>query len=229
MAVAIKSKRPEVRVIGVQTQAMPGIVESLGKRARVAVPAVRTIADGVGVAAPSELTLSLIERYVDDVVTVPEEAIAHAVVTLIERTKLIVEGAGALGVAALLNGAVVPRGRTVCVLSGGNIDINLLDRIVERGLLDEGRRKRVTFAAANVPGELARITSALAAGGANIIEVGHELVVPELPVGVARITVRLEVAGADGAQRLESALLDAGLRRGVATDFATPAAASMPA
>ena len=115
------------------------------------------------------------------------------------------------------------------VLSGGNIDINLLDRIVERGLLDEGRRRRLTFAAANVPGELARITSAIAAGGANIIEVGHELVVPQLPVGVARITVRLEVAGDEGAQRLEAALHEAGLQRGTATDFATSAAASMPA
>jgi len=227
VAVAIKSLRPQARVVGVQTQAMPGIVESLRRRKRAPVPAVHTIADGVGVAAPSDLTLELIERYVDDVVAVPEEVIAHAVVTLLERTKLVVEGAGALGVAALLCGRVTPRGRTVTVLSGGNIDINLLDRIVERGLLDEGRRQRVTFAAANVPGELARITSAIAAGGANIIEVMHDLVVPDLPVGVARITVRLEVAGVEGFDRLREALLAAGLHPGTATDYATDAAASM--
>nr|HRC63080.1 pyridoxal-phosphate dependent enzyme [Dehalococcoidia bacterium] len=195
---------------------------------RTTVPAVRTIADGVGVAGPSELTLSLIERYVDDLVEVPEDAIARAVVLLIERTKLVVEGAGALGVAALLTGVAEARGRTVAVLSGGNIDINLLDRIVERGLLDEGRRQRLTFAAANVPGELARITNALAAGGANIIEVAHELVVPGLPVGVARITVRLDVAGPEGLTRLEVALLEAGLQRAIETDFATDAAAAMP-
>ncbi|MGE0134793.1 MAG: threonine ammonia-lyase [Dehalococcoidia bacterium] len=229
VALAVKSVRPEVRVIGVQARAMPGIVESKRLGRRGSVPAVRTIADGVGVAGPSELTFALIEQYVDDVVDVAEDAIARAVVTLIERTKLVVEGAGALGVAALLAGAAVAQGRTVCVLSGGNIDINLLDRIVERGLLDEGRRQRLTFAAANVPGELARITSALAAGGANIIEVEHELVVPGLPIGVARVTVRLDVAGPEGLTRLEVALLEAGLRRGIETDFATVAAAEMPA
>ncbi|MBX7110249.1 MAG: threonine ammonia-lyase [Dehalococcoidia bacterium] len=228
VALAVKALRPEVRVVGVQTRAMPGIVDSHRLGRRTTVPAVRTIADGVGVAGPSELTLSLIERYVDDLVEVPEDAIARAVVLLIERTKLVVEGAGALGVAALLTGVAEARGRTVAVLSGGNIDINLLDRIVERGLLDEGRRQRLTFAAANVPGELARITNALAAGGANIIEVAHELVVPGLPVGVARITVRLDVAGPEGLTRLEVALLEAGLQRAIETDFATDAAAAMP-
>lgn len=228
IAVAVKSLRPEVRVIGVQARAMPGVVESLQAHERITTPAVRTIADGVAVPGPSDLTLGLIERYVDDVVAVPEEAIAQAVVTLIERTKLVVEGAGALGVAALLSGAVTPRGRTVTLLSGGNIDINLLDRIVERGLLNEGRRQRISIAASNVPGELARITSAIAAGGANILEVDHELVAPGLPIGVARITVRLEVAGAEGFARLQAALLDGGLQQGAVTDFTTAAAAAMP-
>jgi threonine dehydratase len=228
VAAAVKSRQPEVRVIGVQTHAMPGVVKSLAAHERVTVPAQRTIADGVGVAGPSELTLGLVERYADDVVAVPEEAIAHAVVMLLERTKLVVEGAGALGIAALLSGAVTPRGRTVALLSGGNIDINLLDRIVEHGLLDEGRRRRVTFAAANVPGELARITSAIAAARANIIEVDHDLVVPGLPIGVARVSVRLEVAGEEGFQRLQTTLLEAGLQRGTVTDFRTQAAAAMP-
>ena len=229
IAVAIKSVRPDVRVVGVQASAMPGVATTMQAHARQTVPAVRTIADGVGVAGPSDLTFELIERYVDDVVTVPDEAIAQAVVALIERTKLVVEGAGALGVAALLSGAVEPRGRTVAVLSGGNIDINLLDRIVERGLLDEGRRRRITVAAANVPGELARITGAIAGGGGNILEVDHELVVPGLPIGVARITIRLDVAGEPGYARVEAALLAAGLLRGERTDFATVAAVAMPA
>ena len=115
------------------------------------------------------------------------------------------------------------------MLSGGNIDINLLGRVVERGLLLDGRSRALTVAAANVPGELARITGAVAEADANIIEVGHELVTSDLPVGVARITVRLEVAGDEAFERLVGSLLAGGLLRGEVTDLATPAAASMPA
>ncbi|MSQ36141.1 MAG: pyridoxal-phosphate dependent enzyme [Dehalococcoidia bacterium] len=226
VALAVKSRAPQVRVVGVQTAAMPGIVESLRAGEARTVPAARTIADGVAVAGPSALTLELVRRYVDDVVTVSEEAIAAAVVLLLERTRLVVEGAGALGVAALLAGAAAPRGRTVVVLSSGNIDVNLLGRIVERGLLSEGRRRRVTIAAANVPGELARVTQAVASGRGNIIEVQHELVVAELPVGVARVTLRLELAGDAAFAELRASLLAAGLVTGTVTDFATPAAAA---
>jgi threonine dehydratase len=226
IALAIKTRAPHVRVVGVQSAAMPGIVASLRAASPQVVPAARTLADGVAVAGPSALTLELIRRYADDVVAVPEEAIAAAVVLLLERTRLVVEGAGALGIAALLAGAVPAGGRVVAVLSGGNIDINLLGRVVDRGLLSEGRRRRITIAAANVPGELARITAAVAAARANIIEVEHELVVAELPVGVARITLRLELAGAEAFAELNATLLAAGLLPGAATDFATPAAAA---
>ena len=228
VALAVKSLRPSVRVIGVQAAAMPGIVESLKAGAPSAVPTLTTLADGAAVAAPSELTLGLIERYVDEVVAVPESEIARAVVTLIERSKFVVEGAGALGVAALLSGAVRPRGRTTVVLSGGNIDINLLDRIVERGLLREGRRRRLTVAAANVPGELARVSAQIAAASANVLEVDHELVAADLPVGVARLTFRLEVAGPEAFAELLAALGDAGLREGTVTDLVTDSAWAMP-
>ena len=229
VALAVKSLRPRARVIGVQTRAMPGIVASREAGEPQTAPAARTIADGVAVAGPSALTLSLIERYVDDVVTVSEEEIARAVVFLIERARMVVEGAGALGVAALLSGVARAAGNTVAVLSGGNIDVNLLGRIVERGLLVEGRSRRVTVASANVPGELARITRAVADAGANIIEVDHETVTSELPVGVARISLRVEVAGDEAFEELIEALLASGLVRAEATDLATPAAASMPA
>ncbi len=229
VALAVKSLRPRARVIGVQAHAMPGIVASLEAGQPQTAPAARTIADGVAVAGPSALTLSLIERYVDDVVTVSEEEIARAVVFLIERARMVVEGAGALGVAALLSGVARAAGNTVAVLSGGNIDVNLLGRIVERGLLVEGRSRRVTVASANVPGELARITRAVADAGANIIEVDHETVTSDLPVGVARISLRVEVAGDEAFEELIEALLASGLIRAEATDLATPAAASMPA
>ncbi len=228
VAVAVKALRPQVRVVGVQTRAMPGIVASLEAGEPRMVDAARTIADGAGVAGPSALTLGLIERFVDDVVTVSEDEIARAVLFLVERARLVIEGAGALGVAALLSGAVAPSGPTVAVLSGGNIDINLLGRIVERGLLHEGRRHGLTVAAANVPGELARITGAVAEAGGNIIEVEHELVTADLPVGVARITLVLEVADSEAFEQLLVRLADSGLVRSQRTDLATPAAASMP-
>ena len=228
VALTLKALRPSVRVIGVQAGAMAGIAASLEAHEPTTAPAARTIADGVAVAGPSALTWSLIERYVDDLVTVSEEQIARAVVFLIERARLVVEGAGALGVAALLSGTAAASGPTVALLSGGNIDVNLLGRIVERGLLIEGRLRRLTIAAANVPGELARITGAVADAGANIIEVGHELVAADLPVGVACVTLRIELAGDDAFRQLVDRLLAGGLLRGQATDLATPAAASMP-
>lgn len=228
VAVAVKALRPQTRVVGVQTRAMPGIVASRKAGTVEAVPATRTIADGAAVAGPSQLTHALIEQFVDDVVTVTEEQIAQAVLFLVERARLVIEGAGALGVAALLSETVTPSGPTVAVLSGGNIDINLLGRIVERGLLVEGRRRRLTVAAANVPGELARITGAVAEAGANIIEVEHELVTAELSAGVARITLQLDVAGDDGFDAVLAALHRAGMLDGEQTDLMTVAAAAMP-
>ena len=225
IAVAIKSTRPDVRVVGVQSTAMPGLIASRAAGAPVAVPRARTIADGVAVVGPSTLTQALIERYVDELVAVSESDIASAVVFLVERARLVVEGAGALAVAALRAGLVRPGGPTIAVISGGNIDASLLGRLVQRGLAVDGRQRRLTIAAANVPGELAQITAVCSAAGANIIEVQHDLTPPELPVGVARITLRLEVASAEAYAALEAGFLEAGFMRGTNTDLLTAAAA----
>ncbi len=226
VALALKSQRPALRVVGVQSAAMPGIVASRAAHAPTTVERARTVADGVAVAGPSALTHGLIERYVDDLVAVPEGDIASAVVFLLERARLVVEGAGALGVAALRGGFVRPDGPVVVIVSGGNIDVSLLGRLVQRGLAADGRQRRVTFAAANVPGELALITATLAAGGVNVIEVGHDLTPPDLPVGVARLTLRVEVADDDAYAQLSARLRDAGFAAGAQVDFLTPAAAA---
>ena len=232
VAVAVKSLRPEVRVIGVQSTAMNGIVASLAAGAPVAMLPRHTIADGVAVAGPSDLTLGLIERYVDDVVDVSEEAIASAIVFLLERTRVVAEGAGALAVAALLSETVTPSelagGATVAVISGGNIDVNVLDRLVDRGLVADGRRRRVTVATANIPGELERLTGAVARAKANIVQVDHDLAAPDLPVGVARITMLLELPEAGVFERVREELLRGGFVEGERTDFETPAAANWP-
>lgn len=228
VALAVKSIRPEVRVVGVQSAAMTGIIDSLAHQQPVVAPARRTIADGAAVAGPSELTLGLIQRYVDDVVAVNEGVIAQAIVLLVERARVVIEGAGALGVAAILAGVGAPRGRTAVVLSGGNIDVNALGRIVARGLLLEGRHRTLTIAASNQPGELARITSALAEHGANILEVRHEIVTSDLPLGVARLTFRLEVADSDRFEAMKRGLVETGMLPGELTDLVTQGAASMP-
>ncbi|MYB41967.1 MAG: threonine ammonia-lyase [Chloroflexi bacterium] len=231
VALAIKSLKPEVRVVGVQAQAMPGIAASLGSGSALAVPLVQTLADGAAVAGPSDLTFELIRRYVDDVVTVPEPDIEHAMVLLIERAKFVVEGAGALGVAALLANAVELSGPVAVVLSGGNVDINLLGRIVERGLTGAGRRRLVTFAAAHAPGELARISAIIAGSRANVIQVEHRLTGDNQPIGVVLITFHLDVAGEAGFGELSAALEEAGMRPGApgsGADFVTPNAQALP-
>ena len=212
VAVALKSLKPGIRVIGVQSAAMDGISRSLAAKKAVAVPASRTIADGVAVSGPSELTFELIQQYVDEVICVPDEAVAQAIVMLIERAKFVVEGAGALGVAAIMSGRYEPRGRALAVLSGGNIDINLLGSMVRRGLVQAGRYQHLAIEVSDTPGELALVSSVVAQVGGNILEVDHNREAPGMPVGVAVLELLLEVNGAEQFNDLLEALREAGLR-----------------
>ncbi len=212
IACAIKGTRQDVRITGVQAAAMDGICRSVASHHRTSTPAARTIADGVAVAGPSDRTFSLIERFVDGMISVHDDAIAHAIVTLIERSKVIVEGAGALAVAALQSGVYKPTGTTVIVLSGGNIDINLLGSIVRRGLADAGRYQHLSVEVSDTPGELALVSSAVAAAGGNILEVDHNREVPGMPVGVAVLDLLLEVNGKPHFEEIVQSLRDQGMR-----------------
>jgi len=212
VATAIKARRPDVRVVGVQAAAMNGICQSFARHAVVAIPHQRTIADGVAVAGPSERTFALIERHVDAMVSVSDEAIAHAIVMLIEKSKMIVEGAGALAVAALHSGAYRPGGPTVAVLSGGNIDINLVGSIVRRGLVDAGRYRHLAVEVSDTPGELAMVAQAVADAGGNILEVDHNRDAPGMPVGVAVLELLIEVNGEAHFRAVVRMLRERGLR-----------------
>ncbi len=212
IALAIKSARPDIRVIGVQSAAMDGVARSMAAHKRTTTSAHRTIADGVAVSGPSERTFALIERYVDDVVTVSDEAIAQAIVTLIERGKFVVEGAGALGVAAIMSGRYRPSGPALAVISGGNIDINLLGSIVRRGLVEAGRYQHLAVEVSDTPGELALVSSVIAAVGGNILEVDHNRESPGMPVGVAVLELVLEVNGPAQFNEIVEALRVSGLR-----------------
>ncbi|MCE7929680.1 MAG: threonine ammonia-lyase [Chloroflexi bacterium CFX7] len=212
VATAIKQSRPGIRVIGVQAAAMDGICRSFAAGTPRTVPSNRTIADGVAVAGPSPRTFALIQSHVDEMVSCTEDAIAHAIVLLIERSKMVVEGAGALGVAAIQSGAYRPRGPACVVLSGGNIDINLLGSIVRRGLVDAGRYQHITIEVSDTPGELALVTGVIGAAGGNIIEVDHNREAPGMPVGAALLDLLLEVHGQEHFEEVIRALREAGLR-----------------
>ena len=211
VATAIKARRPEVRVVGVQAAAMDGICRSYTAGAVRSVPHAGTLADGVAVSGPSERTFALIRENVDEMISCGDTAIAQAMVFLLETSKLLVEGAGALGVAALLADAYRPREKTAIVLSGGNVDINRLGSIVRHGLVEDGRYRHLTIEIADVPGELALISGAIARESANLLEVNHDREAPGLPIDVALIDLLMEVNDAEHFERVREALRKEGL------------------
>ena len=211
VATAIKARRPGVRVVGVQAAAMDGICRSFDAGALRSVPHAGTLADGVAVAGPSERTFALIREHVDEMVSCGDTAIAQAMVFLLETSKVLVEGAGALGVAALLSDAYRPRAKTAVVLSGGNVDINRLGSIVRHGLVEDGRYRHLTIEISDVPGELALISGAIAREAANLLEVNHDREAPGLPVDVAVLDLLMEVNGPEHFERVREALRREGL------------------
>jgi threonine dehydratase len=212
IALAIKESRPEVEVLGVQAEYAPAAARSLEAGRRITFPPRPTLADGIAVASPGELTFSMIQRLVDGVLTVEEAAIETAVVTFLERKHLVVEGAGATPLAALLGGSARPRGRrVVLVISGGNLDLQWMDRIVERGALSLGRRMRLRVLLPDLPGSLSKVTGLIAGLGANIFQVHHDRLAPEQPVHLTRVELDLEIEGHDHARRILDAVAEAGI------------------
>jgi threonine dehydratase len=212
VALALKTLRPEVKIVGVQAAAAPAAAVSFGRGRRSTVRAQPTIADGVAVEAPGRITFPLIRRYVDDLVTVDEESIAQAIVLLLERAKLVVEGAGALGVAALLAGAARPAasGATVVLLSGGNIDVNVLASVVQHGLLHFGRYLTLRVGVEDRPGALASILSIIAATGANVLDVDHLRQGIHLPVRGVEVRLLLETRDEEHIMEIVERLTAAG-------------------
>ncbi|WP_341473988.1 threonine ammonia-lyase [Desulfofundulus thermobenzoicus] len=193
IAVAVKSVHPRVRVIGVQSAGAPAVYLSYKGGQRQELAAAATIADGISVRRPGEFVLEMIHRYVDDVVLVDDEEIARAILMLLERSKIVVEGAGAAGLAALLHGRLSLTGLKVAVvLSGGNIDVNILSMIIERGLVKSGRRLRLRTVVTDQPGSLQRLLALLAAAGVNVISVHHDRIKPQVPLKQAEVELFLE-------------------------------------
>ena len=175
VAGVIKSVRPQVRVIGVQVAACAPFRESVATPRPVTFQAPATIADGIAIKRPGEITLPLVQRWVDELVVVDEDEVAEAMVWLLERSKLVVEGGGAVGVAALLGGRLTPAaaGSTVIVLSGGNVDAGLLAAIAQRHETTAGRRLRLFTRISDRPGGLAALLKSIAEAGGNVVHTDH--------------------------------------------------------
>jgi threonine dehydratase len=218
VAAAVKSLRPEVRVVGVEAERLPAALRSHQAGRRVTIPAGETIADGIAVRQIGELTFPLIEKWVDDLVTVREEEIASAVLLLLEREKTVAEPAAAVPLAAVLGGRVPQAsGRNVVMLlSGGNIDVNLLSRIIERGLINDGRLALLEVRVQDRPGALAALTARVAEKGANVLRLDHRRGTQGLWLTEAEVELTLETRGRAHVDELVDSLISAGysVRRG---------------
>jgi threonine dehydratase len=212
IAGAVKTHRPEVRMIGVQVETCSPFADAMRGVKTEPVRAAATIADGIAIKRPGEITLPLAERWVDEMLVVAEDEVADAMVWLLERSKLVVEGGGAVGVAALLAGRLTPpeRGSTVIVLSGGNVDAGLLAAIAHRHETIAGRRLRLFTTVPDRPGGLAALLNRIANAGGNVVHVDHVREAVTLRVRETGVAIALETRGQEHSDAIIAALEDAG-------------------
>ena len=196
IAVAAKSINPKVKIIGVQTENMPSMKVSMDKGCVTTVSGEASIADGITVKTPGDLTFAINQQYVDDVVTVDETEIAGAILWLIERVKTVAEGAGAVPVAALMNGKIsgLRNKKVVALVSGGNIDVNQMTRIVNSGLVKSWRKVFIDTIIPDQPGTLVKLLSLISESGANILSVNHERSQRNVEIGSTVVSCELETA-----------------------------------
>jgi len=212
IACAIKEIKPDVRIIGVEADAAASAKASRDAGEVVKIAVSDTLADGIVTKRIGEITYPLIERYVDELVSVGEEEIAAAILLLIEREKTVAEGAGAVGLAALMTGSVTlsETDRAVLLLSGGNIDINMISRIIDRGLVFDGRLVRLAITVKDRPGSLAGLTRAVADMGANVLETYHRRAFADISVGDVGIVIQMETRGREHVIEIVHRLEDLG-------------------
>ena len=207
----IKQINPRVEIIGVQAEGAPAIVNSFKKGKLAATRDVHTVADGIAVKQPGTLTFELIQKHVDKMVTVNDAEIAATILLLLERDKQVVEPAGAVALTAALNQRVDLRGkRAVCLLSGGNIDVSFIHKVVEQGLIKRGRLMRFNVLMADKPGSLATVSGIVADSGANIIMVEHDRMHADLDINEAILHVACEVSGTEAGRALLESIRQAG-------------------
>lgn len=213
VAFALKMLRPDVKVYGVQAEGAPSMAHSISEGHKVHLDSVRTVADGIAVKEPGDLTYSLVKEYVDEVVTVSEDEIAAAILALIEKQKLVAEGAGAVSVAAAMFNKVPIKGKkTVCIVSGGNIDVTSLNRVITRGLVKSGRNCTLTLDLEDKPGQLSIVTGVLGSLGANIISIAHERNTSSTQIHGCMLRAEVETRSHEHIEDIKRGLREAGFR-----------------
>ena len=211
VAFAIKTLRPDVKVFGVQSSGAPSMASSLKEGKLCHLNDVSTIADGIAVKEPGVNTFEMCNKYVDEVVTVSDDEIAAAILTLIEKQKVVAEGAGAVAVAAVMFNKLPVEGlRTVCIVSGGNIDVNTLNRVITRGLAKSGRNHTFIIDLADKPGQLSGVCSVIGKHGGNIISVTHERINTSTAINGCTIRIEVETRDAKHIKELAEELDKAG-------------------
>src|ERR1700735_266361 len=214
IACAIKESRPDIRVVGVQTSRLPSMAEAVRQHHPVTLDPATTIADGIAVRRAGETTFPVVAKYVDEIVTVDEDEIASAILTLLEREKTLAEGAGAAALAALLQQRTsLPKNtKTAVLVSGGNIDVTLLSRIIERGLVQDGRLIRLRIHLLDKPGALADLTQLIAQHRANIVDTLHNRAYYGVNLGDTVIDITMETRGREQVEELLAALTAEGYK-----------------
>lgn len=213
IAYTIKMLKPECKVYGVQAAGAGSMYYSIEHHKRTELPAVHTFADGTAVKMPGENTFALCEKYVDKIVTVTDDEIATAVLTLMERQKLVAEGAGALSVAAaMFKKLPIECKKTVCIVSGGNIDVNILSRVINRGLLKSGRIADLTIEMLDKPGQLKEVSRIIADLGANVIRVRHNQGGENTDINDCYLKISMETRNLRHLCEIKKALCDAGYK-----------------
>lgn len=213
VAFAIKHLRPDIKVYGVQAERAASMAESVRQGKQITLETVSTFADGIAVKHPGDNTFRLINEYVDEIVTVTEDEIATAILTLMEKQKLIAEGAGAVGVAAVMFGKLPVAGKkVVAVVSGGNIDVNILSRVVTRGLVTTGRNATLQIALEDKPGQLLGVSSIISRCGGNVVSVHHERSDANMAVASCFLKIGMETRDFEQIDEIRQELTKAGFK-----------------
>lgn len=214
VAFVVKTLRPQCKVYGVQAAGAPSMFNSFKDHKREVLDYVSTFADGIAVKNPGEMTYEIIKKYVDDIVTVSEDETAAAILALIEKQKLIAEGAGAVPVAAALFGKLPIEGKkTVCLVSGGNIDVNILSRVITRGLVMSGRNTTLMIALTDKPGQLQIVSEIVASCGANVVSVDYDRSDTNMAINDCYLRLGLETRDRDQINEIVKKLSEAGFDR----------------
>ena len=207
IAIAAKTIKPEIKLIGVQTKNVPSMAKSLSQNHITTVDGMPTIADGIAVKTPGEITFKIIQHYLDDIFTVDEDEIANAILLLLERAKVISEGAGAAPLAAILNRMNNIRNKKIVALvSGGNIDVNMLSRIIDKGLVKSGRKIFIDTLIPDRPGTLGALLKLMAKTGANVLSIIHNRSTKDIPIGYAKVELELETADEEHVENIKEIL-----------------------